>query len=115
MIALLLSLLVQAQDLPAAPEGTRLREVVKLGPAEDSQPARVQVNPKTGLFTVLYVNGDLWEVDADKGEKKRVLEARKYFRKDAAPFVQSLGLHIDAEGRTYVVVNERHDKETPQR
>jgi hypothetical protein len=115
MIALLLWLGLQAQDLPASPEGTRLREVVKLGPADDSQPARVQVNPKTGLFTVLYVNGDLWQVDADKGEKKRVLEARSYFRKGAAKFVQALGLHIDADGLTYVVVNERHDQETPQR
>jgi hypothetical protein len=115
MIGLALPLALLWQDLPTPPEGLQLREVVKLGPAEDSQPTRVQVHPKTGLFTVLYLNGDLWQVDAAKGSKKRVLEARAYFRKEAAPFVQALGLHIDPAGRTYVVVNERHDQETPQR
>ena len=115
MIALALWLSLQAQDLPAAPEGTQIREVVKLGADDAANPTRAQVNPKTGLFTVLYVNGDLWEVNVDKGEKKKVLEAKQYFRAGSAPFVQALGLHIDADGLTYVVVNERHDKETPQR
>ena len=115
MIGLALSLALLSQDLPTPPEGLQLREVVKLGPAEDSQPTRVQAHPKSGLFYVLYLNGDLWQVDAAKSAKKRVLEARSYFRKDAAKFVQALGLYIDPAGLTYVVVNERHDKETPQR
>jgi hypothetical protein len=116
MIAFVLALsLLSQEDLPKAPEGLQVREVVKLGAADDSQPIRVQVDPKTGLFYVLYVNGDLWQVDADKSAKRKVLEARKYFRSDAAPFVQSLGLYIDPAGLTYVVVNERHEKETPKR
>jgi len=115
MIGLALCLALLGQDLPSPPEGLQVREVVKLGPAEDSQPIRVQVDPRTGLFYVLYVNGDLWEVDADKGTKRRALEAKKYFRDGAAPFVQALGLHIDAAGLLYVVVNERHDNETPKR
>ena len=113
-LSLAVSLLLQ-DDLPKAPEGLAVREVVKLGTAEDSNPTRVQVHPKSGLFYVLYLNGDLWQVDADKGTKKKVLEARSYFRKDAAAFVQALGLHIDAAGTTYVVVNERHDEDTPRR
>jgi len=108
-----LALLTQ-DDLPKAPEGLQVREVVKLGVAEDSQPTRVQVHPKTGLFYVLYLNGDLWQVDADHHAKKRILEARSYFRKEAAPFVQALGFHIDADGLAYVVVNERHDDVTPK-
>jgi len=115
MIGLALALTLLAQDLPTPPEGLQVREVVKLGPAEDSQPTRVQVHPKSGLFYVLYLNGDLWQVDAAAGTKKRVLEAKRYFRKGAAAFVQALGLHIDAAGLTYIVVNERHDQETPQR
>src|SRR5581483_670006 len=101
-LTLAVSLLLQ-DDLPRAPEGVRVREVVKLGTADDSNPTRVQAHPKSGLFTVLYLNGDLWQVDARNGAKKKVLEARAYFRKDAAPFVQALGLHIDAAGTTYVV------------
>ena len=89
MIAFVLALsLLSQEDLPKAPEGLQVREVVKLGAADDSQPIRVQVDPKTGLFYVLYVNGDLRQVDADKGAKRKVLEARNYFRSDAAPFVQ---------------------------
>ncbi|HEV3028957.1 MAG TPA: hypothetical protein VG457_15365, partial [Planctomycetota bacterium] len=115
MIGLALTIALLGQDLPTPPEGLQLREVVKLGPAEDSQPTRVQAHPQSGLFYVLYLNGDLWQVDAAKGSKKRVLEARSYFRKDAAKFVQALGLFIDPAGLAYIVVNERHDQETPQR
>ncbi|HVR85683.1 MAG TPA: PQQ-dependent sugar dehydrogenase [Planctomycetota bacterium] len=115
MIGLALTLALLGQDLPTPPEDLKVREVVKLGPAEDSQPTRVQVHPKSGLFYVLYLNGDLWQVDAAKGSKKRILEARGYFRKDAAKFVQALGLFIDPAGLAYIVVNERHDQETPQR
>lgn len=113
-IAAALALLLQ-DDLPKAPEGLQVREVVKLGTQNESNPTRVQVHPKTGLFTVLYLNGDLWQVDADKHAKKLVLEHQAYFRKDAAPFVQALGLYIDPAGVTYVVVNERHDEDTPRR
>lgn len=115
MIGLALSLALLAQDLPASPEGLQVREVVKLGDADDSRPSRVQPHPKSGLFYVLYVNGDLWQVDAKKGEKKLFLDSKAYFRKDSPKFVQALGLYIDPAGLMYVVVNERHDKETPQR
>ncbi|HZE96368.1 MAG TPA: PQQ-dependent sugar dehydrogenase [Planctomycetota bacterium] len=104
-----------AQDLPSPPDGLQVREVVKLGPADDSQPVRVQPHPKSGLLYVLYLNGDLWQVDPDKGAKKKVLARKDYFRADAAAFVQALGLHIDASGLVYIVVNERHDDETPRR
>src|SRR4029077_17828076 len=104
MIGLALSLALLSQDLPTPPEGLQLREVVKLGVADDSQPARVQPHPKSGLFYVLYVNGDLWQVEAKTGEKKLVLDSKVYFRKDSAKFVQALGLYIDPDGLTYVVV-----------
>ncbi|MBV8878727.1 MAG: PQQ-dependent sugar dehydrogenase [Planctomycetaceae bacterium] len=115
MIGLALLLALQAQDLPPTADGLQVREVVKLGVADDSQPACVRPHPKSGLFYVLYVNGDLWQVDAAKSEKKLVLDSKVYFRPDSPKFVQALGLHIDASGLVYVVVNERHDKETPQR
>jgi glucose/arabinose dehydrogenase len=117
MNALLLALfLAQQQDLPKAPEGLQVREVVKLGPADvDNQPIRVQSHPRTGLFYVLYKNGDLWQVDAEKGSKRQVLEPGAYFRKDAASYVQALGFHIAPNGLFYIVINERHDKEKPKR
>ena len=81
MITFVLALSLFAQDdLPKAPDGLQVREVIKLGVADDSQPIRVQVHPKSGLFYVLYVNGDLWQVDADKSAKKKILEARTCFR-----------------------------------
>lgn len=116
MTTLPLILLLLAQDLPPAPQGLQVREVVKLGPPDESfRPVRVQPHPGTGLFYVLYTNGDLWQVDAEKSAKKKVLDRQAYFRKEAAPFVQSLGFHIDANGLAYIVVNERHDNDRPKR
>lgn len=116
MIALALTVVLCAQDLPAAPEGLQVREVVKLGPPDENfRPVRVQPHPKTGLLYVLYTNGDLWQVDVEKSAKKKVLEGRKYFRPEAPPFVQALGFHIDAAGLAYIVVNERHDNDRPKR
>jgi len=110
------ALLLAQQDLPKAPEGVQVREVVKLGPPDDNnQPVRLQPHPKTGLFYVLYKEGDLWLVDAEKGTKKQLLTRKDYFRKEAAPYIQALGLHIDAAGVFYVVINERHDNETPKK
>jgi hypothetical protein len=115
MIALILALALQ-QKLPEAPEGLRVREVAKLGlPDVSVQPIRVQPHPATGRLYVLYLNGDLWRIDAEKGEKKQVLDRAAYFRKEAASYVQCLGFHISADGFFYIVVNERHDKEKPKR
>jgi len=116
MNALILALVLAQQQLPQAPEGLRVREVVKLGiPDVTVQPIRVQPHPATGKFYVLFQNGDLLQIDAEKGTKKQVLDRDKYFRKDAASYVQALGLHISADGTFYIVINERHDKEKPKR
>ncbi len=117
MSALLLYLLLaQQQELPKAPDGLQVRVVVKLGPPDvDNQPVRVQPHPKNGLFYVLYKDGEIVLVDPDQGTKKTILDRTQYFRKDAASYVQALGLHIAADGRFYVVINERLDKEKPKR
>lgn len=116
MNALILAVLLSQQQLPAGPEGVRVREVAKLGlPDVSIQPIRVQGHPVSGLFYVLYLNGDLWQVDPDRGTKKKILTREDYFRKEASSYVQSLGLHIAADGTFYIVVNERHDKEKPKR
>jgi glucose/arabinose dehydrogenase len=116
MIALILTLVLAQQQLPQAPEGLRVREVVKLGvPDVDDQPVRVQPHPKTGRFYVLYKTGRIVQVDGDKGTQKQILDRDGYFRKGAAPYVQALGLHISADGLIYVVINERLDKEKPKR
>jgi glucose/arabinose dehydrogenase len=118
MIALTLAfvLAAQRQELPKAPEGVLVREVAKLGiPDVDDQPVRVQPHPKTGQFFVLYKNGSIVQVDPARGTKRQVLDRSGYFRKDAAAFVQALGLHIASNGLFYVVINERHDQEKPKR
>ena len=117
MIGLAFTLAVLAQqDLPVAPDGLQVREVVKLGPPDTGdKPVRVQPHPKSGLFYVLYTNGDLWQVDAEKSAKKKLLERKDYLRAEAPAFVQALGLTIDPNGLTYIVVNERHDNERPKR
>ena len=116
MIALILALALQQQELPKAPEGLRVREVAKLGlPDVSVAPIRVQAHPTTGRFYVLFLNGDLVLVDPETGVKKQILDHDRYFRKEAASYVQALGLHISADGTFYIVVNERHDKEKPKR
>lgn len=101
--------------LQQAPDDVRVREVVALGPQADAHPVRLSAHPLTGVLTVLYTNGDLWEVDADRGTKRLVLPGRDYLRKETPKFFQPLGLHLDPEGLTYVVVNEKHADERPQR
>jgi hypothetical protein len=66
------------------------------------------------MLYVLCLNGDLWQVDAAKEARRRVFEGRSYIPA-AANYVQALGLHIDGEGRFYIVTNERHDKDRPVR
>ena len=80
MSPLILALvLASQQDLPKAPDGVQVREVVKLGPPDvNNQPVRVRPHPRTGLFYVLYKEGDLWQVDVEKGTKKQVLERKQY-------------------------------------
>lgn len=115
MISTVLALALLAQDLPQAPEGVQVREVVKLGPPDVSyQPVRVQPHPRGGLY-VLYTNGDLWRIEPEAGTKRKVQDGRSYLRKETPGFIQALGFHLDARGQAYIVVNERHDDEVPKR
>lgn len=115
LAALALILLPQQKsDLPQAPDGVRVRQVAAMGPG-DLLPIRIAPHPKSGLLHVLCLNGDLWQIDpAAEGAKKLVLQGSAYI-KVTAKYVQSLGLHIDAASRIYIVTNERHDKEVPVR
>jgi glucose/arabinose dehydrogenase len=106
MIALLALLL---QDV-------EVRELVALGqPVGHINPVRVAADPSGPRLLVLYLNGDLWEVDADARTKKLYRSADTYMRKGRAPYQQSLGLHIDAQRRVYVVSNERQEDVKPWR
>lgn len=111
MLALILLCALQS-DLPKAPEGVQVREVVQVGGGDlPSRPARCRPDPKTGMLYLVYTNGDVWQIDPDKGSKKPVLEGKSY----APGNISVLGLHVDAEGRFYVVANENIDKEVPKR
>jgi hypothetical protein len=106
-VSFLLALLLQA-----APE--KAQEVVALGqPVGTINPVRVALNPKTDRLLVLYLNGDLWEVDVDAKTKRLYKAADAYMRKERAPYLQALGLHIDVQGRVYVVSNERRQDVKP--
>ncbi|HXX92915.1 MAG TPA: PQQ-dependent sugar dehydrogenase [Planctomycetota bacterium] len=84
-----------------------------MGPG-DLQPTRIAAHPKGGGLFVLCLNGDLWQVDPVKGDKRVVLPAETYM-KAKVNYLQALGLHIDPGGQFYIVVNERHDEDSPVR
>lgn len=91
-----------------------VEEVVALGqPVEKINPVRVALNPKTDRLLVLYLNGDLWEVDVEAKTKRLHRKADDYMRKGRAPYLQALGLHVDVQGRVYVVANERKQDVKP--
>src|SRR5438552_15705339 len=115
-IAAFLALLAQQRnDLPEAPEGVRVRQVAAMGPG-DLLPIRIAAHPKNGLLFVLCLNGDLWQIDPASGDKSKVLEGDTYIPlKGGKKYVQTLGLHIDAAGRFYIVTNSRYDQENPVR
>jgi hypothetical protein len=108
-------LLLLAALLQQAPDDVRVRTVVDLGPQNDHHPVRVAAHPGTGLLVVLYSSADLWEVDPERNTKRLVLAGKGYLRPGSPSFFQPLGLHLDSAGRAYVVVNERHSNERPQR
>lgn len=113
MIALVLAL--QAA-LPQAPDGVAVRQVVALGcPTPNVNPVRVAAHPVTGKLWVLYLDGDLWEVDPDAGTKRLAIAAKDYHAQRQRFSLQSLGLHIDGAGRIWVVVNERWNHVLPHR
>ncbi len=93
-----------------------IQEIVALGqPVQHVNPVRIAHSPTSDRLLVLYLNGDLWEVDVDAKTKRLYRESTSYFHEKRPKYSQSLGLHVDLQGRIYVVVNERWEDVKPWR
>jgi glucose/arabinose dehydrogenase/mono/diheme cytochrome c family protein len=88
--------------LPKPPEGTRLRELVKL----PDHGTRLASDGKS--LHVLTGEGDVWRVDVPSGRTNQVLRGRDYIdRKRGGP--SAMGLCFDGERRLYISCNQRNE------
>jgi glucose/arabinose dehydrogenase len=102
--------------LALALQDVEVRDLVALGqPVANINPVRIAAHPTSPTLLVLYLNGDLWEVDVDARTKRLFRSGESYFHEKRPKYLQALGLHIDAQGRAYVVVNERWEDVKPWR
>lgn len=90
--------------LPKPPEGTRLRELVKL----PDHGTRITTDDKA--LYVLTGGGDVWRVEAPSGKTNLFLRGKDYIdRKCGEP--SAMGLCFDREGRRlYISCNQRHER-----
>jgi hypothetical protein len=113
-----------AEPLPQPPEGVHIRAAVVFADG-DQEPVRIAAHPTTGRLYVLGAGGDVSLIDAESGNKRRVLAGADYIEQpkrqelniplpvDArvvnAPITLRatlcLGLAFDRDGRLYVVAN----------
>ncbi len=88
--------------LPKPPEGTRLRELVKL----PDHGTRLASDGKS--LHVLTGEGDVWRIDVPSGRTNQVLRSRDYIdRKRGGP--SAMGLCFDRERRLYISCNQRNE------
>lgn len=88
--------------LPKPPEGTRLRELVKL----PDHGTRLATDRKA--LYVLTGEGDVWRVEAPSGRTNLVLRGRDYIdRRRGGP--SAMGLCFDPERRLYISCNQRNE------
>ena len=89
--------------LPKPPEGTRLRELVKLS----DHGTRLAHDGKS--LYMLTGEGDVWRVDVPSGRTNQVLRGKDYIdRKRGGP--SAMGLCFDRERRLYISCNQRDER-----
>lgn len=89
--------------LPQPPDGTRLRELVKL----PDHGTRLAHDGKS--LYALTGEGDVWRVEVPGGRTNQVLRGRDYIdRKRGGP--SAMGLCFDGERRLYVSCNQRNER-----
>ena len=89
--------------LPKAPDGTRVRELVKL----PDHGTRLAHDGKS--LYALTGEGDVWRVEVPSGRTNQVLRGKDYIdRKHGGP--SALGLCFDRERRLYVSCNQRNER-----
>jgi glucose/arabinose dehydrogenase/mono/diheme cytochrome c family protein len=89
--------------LPKPPEGTRVRELVKL----PDHGTRLATDGKS--LYALTGEGDVWRVEVPSGRTNRVLRGRDYIDpKRGGP--SAMGLGFDRERRLYISCNQRNER-----
>jgi glucose/arabinose dehydrogenase/mono/diheme cytochrome c family protein len=89
--------------LPKTPEGTRLRELVRL----PDHGTRMATDGKA--LYVLTGGGDVWRIEVPTGKTNQILRGKDYIdRKRGEP--SALGLTLDRDRRLYISCNQRNEK-----
>ena len=89
--------------LPKPPEGTRVRELVKL----PDHGTRLAHDGKA--LYALTGEGDVWRVEVPSGRTNQILRGKDYIdRKRGDP--SAMGLCFDRERRLYVTCNQRNER-----
>jgi len=89
--------------LPKPPDGTRLRELVKL----PDHGTRLAHDGKS--LYALTGEGDVWRVDVPSGRTNQVLRGKDYIdRERGGP--SAMGLCFDGERRLYISCNQRNER-----
>ena len=96
------------KNLPEAPAGMRLREVVRL----PDFPVRLASDGTGKTLYVLMVNGDVYRLDVRGRRLQQVLKGDDYHEVGALQR-QSLGLMLDGQGRLHIASNERLEEARP--
>ncbi len=102
----------QYPPLPAAPEGFRLREVVRL----PFKPVRMTSDGKGGPLYVLTEGGDVWRLDPATGSLRVLFSANRYLERrtgDIGGPLFVLGMTVDSQKRLYVASNQQNRSNLP--
>ncbi|MGZ4973188.1 MAG: PQQ-dependent sugar dehydrogenase [Limisphaerales bacterium] len=92
------------QPLPKPPDGFTIREIVAL----PDYPTRIASDGQGKLLYVLCQGGDVWRVNVETREQKRIIRADDYLRKSFCQLSFCIGLVMDKEGRLYISSNHRN-------
>jgi len=91
-------------QLPAAPAGFTLREVVRL----PDHGTRLASDCLGKALYVLSNGGDVWRVETANGQLKQILRGRDYLNpKDGE--ASTVGLYLDSGKRFYIVADQRDE------
>ena len=92
------------QMLPTAPNGFKIRDVVRFS----DFPVRMASDGSGKWLYVAMTGGDIWLIDVTARTKKRILIGGDYMRGDGLSHVVQ-GLFLDKQHRLFIASNERID------
>lgn len=107
-----LQLANQYPPLPAAPEGFRVRELVRL----PFKPVRMISNGKGGPLYILTEGGDVWRFDPSTTSLRVLFSANSYLERrpgDIGGPLFVLGMTLDAQNHLYIASNQQNRSNLP--